>query len=77
MTFGQQCSISVVKQCFSALSLKLKSEGVPWYHPLGETLHTKSTVKSIPELLQGKQTMTFCTGAYECLEAAQRSLQLV
>ena len=42
MTFG---SIGVVKQCFSAYTLqsmgegaRLKGGGVPWYHPLGETL---------------------------------------
>ena len=39
MTFGQQCSIGVIKQCFSALTIKLKGGGAPWYHPLGETLN--------------------------------------
>ena len=57
MMFGQQCSINVVKQCFSESTFKLmdggarlKGGGVSWYHPLGETVryimkHPHSTGK--------------------------------
>ena len=43
--FGLQCSISVIKWCFSSLRLKVKGRGVPWYHPLGETLVSLSAVQ--------------------------------
>ena len=59
MSFDEQYSICVVKQLFSAQTLKLKGVGGPWYHSLSET-HICSYVDLSNRLPLAVRTARIC-----------------